>query len=581
MSDSAPQPLSSPRPSRNLGIDLARGIAVVLMIQTHALDGWVTTVDKAEWPYRLTRLFANIPAPLFLLLAGLSVGMQTVSAQRAGTDPASLRASLSKRALEVVGYGYLVSMVYAIIDGQLQPATLLRADILHCIGLSLLLCTQLLVGRSHLTARVVLLALVSVGLGLLSRLLPTLPLPLATPLGLLIDVAPITRFPLFPLCVFVAIGLWLGYTLRPTDWTQSKTLLVLLAMLALTVIAKELTALTLALLGGKLSRAHPAVLWNLCEGTALSLSVLSLSLVFARQLPASLFGFLLRLGRGSLFAYAVHIPLCYSRLAQPVQGKLTMKEAMPLLLGLIALTWLAVRIKDSVQTRLTQRKTASATTIVLLMLASSTALAQPATQKDTVQQSESVALAQELAASGRAPLAYALHPIDSYRAQVTLPDDFSIKSEVERSHQLFLSGQFRESADSYALLLVARPDLTRVLFNIAQGLRRAGDDRFALGFYRRYLQVDPSTPLRAEVEGYIRELATVILARAQAQNRPPTPTPTPIHKRAWFWVTLTAGVAVVATVVGLGITIGTQTQPTTPTDEYLGPFDVMFPRPTP
>ena len=305
--------------------------------------------------------------------------------------------------------------------------------------------------------------------------------------------------------------------------------------------------------------------------------VLSLSLVFARQLPASLFGFLLRLGRGSLFAYAVHIPLCYSRLAQPVQGKLTMKEAMPLLLGLIALTWLAVRIKDSVQTRLTQRKTASATTIVLLMLASSTALAQPATQKDTVQQSESVALAQELAASGRAPLAYALHPIDSYRAQVTLPDDFSIKSEVERSHQLFQSGQFRESADSYALLLVARPDLTRVLFNIAQGLRRAGDDRFALGFYRRYLQVDPSTPLRAEVEGYIRELATVILARAQAQNRPPTP----IHKRAWFWVTLTAGVAVVATVVGLGITIGTQTQPTTPTDEYLGPFDVMFPRPTP
>jgi uncharacterized membrane protein len=578
MSDSSPQQPSSSRPSRNLGIDLARGLAVVLMIQTHALDGWVTTANKAEWPYRLTRLFANIPAPLFLLLAGLSVGMQTLSIQRSGQDPATLRKQLSMRALEVIGYGYLVSFFYAIIDGHLQPATLFRADILHCIGLSLLLCTQLFVGRSHLTVRVLLLALVSVGLGLLSRLLPPLPLPLATLLGLLVDVVPITRFPLFPLCTFVAIGLWLGSTQRPTDWTQSKILLVLLGMLGLTLIAKELTSLTLTMLGGKLSRAHPAVIWNLLEGTALSLSVLSLSLYLALRLPASLYGFLLRLGRGSLFAYAVHIPLCYSRLAQPVQGKLPMKSALPLLLGLIALTWLAVWLKDAVQLRLRNTKATAVTTVALLILASATASAEPQVQKDSVQHSESAALAHELAAAGRFSLAYALNPIDGYRAQVTLPDDFSIKAEVERSHLLFQSGQFRESADSYSLLLVARPDLTRVLFNIAQGLRRAGDDRFALGFYRRYLQVDPSTPLRAEVEGYIRELASLSLARTQAQNHPPTPTP--IHKRAWFWVTLTAGVAVVAAVVGLGITLGTQTQPTTPPDEYLGPFDVMFPRPT-
>lgn len=580
MSDSAPVQQPVPRQSRNLGIDLARGIAVVLMIQTHALDGWVTTIDKASWLYRLTRLFANIPAPLFLLLAGLSVGMQLLGAERTGKNLAALRTQLSLRALEVVGYGYLVSLIYAILDGQLHAATLLRADILHCIGLSLLLCTQLLVGRKHLTARTVLLTLVGIGLGLLQRVLPSLPLPVAALTGLLIDVAPISRFPLFPLCGFVAIGVWLGYALRPTDWTESKSLRVLAGMLVLSLIAKELTSLTLTLLGGRLSRAHPAVLWNICEGLALSLSVLSLSLYLASRFPSSRYGFLLRLGRGSLFAYAVHIPLCYSRLAQPVLGKLTMKVAMPLLIALIALTWLLVWMKDTAQSRIRRKHAAILTATLWLLCSSSSAAAQTDAAGHANRSSDAAALAQELASSSQAALAYALHPIDSYRAQVVLPDDYLVKAEVERSHQLFQSGQFRASAESYARLLVARPDLTRVLFNIAQGLRRAGDDRFALGFYRRYLQVEPSSPLRAEVEGYIRELATVILAKEQALSRPSQPPSQPVYKRAWFWVALTSGVAVVTTAVVLGVTLGNQTTPPTPTDEYLGPFDVMFPQPS-
>lgn len=581
MSDSAPVPSSVSRPSRNLGVDLARGIAVVLMIQTHALDGWVTTADKASWLYRLTRLFANIPAPLFLLLAGLSVGMQALSAERSGKRPATLRSQLSGRALEVVGYGYLVSLIYALIDGQLHAATLLRADILHCIGLSLLLCSQLLVGRSHLTVRVVLLLVVGIGLGLLQRIVPPLPLPLATLIGLLIDVAPISRFPLFPLCGFVAVGVWLGYVLSPTNWTESKSLRVLVVMLVLSYVAKELTALTVTLLGGRLSRAHPAVLWNLCEGLALSLSVLSLSLYLASRFPSSRYDVLLRLGRGSLFAYAVHIPLCYSRLAQPVMGKLTMTVALPLLAALVALTWLLVGMKDSVALRMRSKRAARLGATILLLCASSDSFAQPVAASASVPSGEAATLAQELASTGRAALAYALHPIDGYRTQVVLPDDYSVKAEVDRSHQLFLSGQFRESAESYALLLVARPDLTRVLFNVAQGLRRAGDDRFALGFYRRYLQVEPGTPLRAEVEGYIRELATVILAKEQAKARPLAAPPSPpAYKRAWFWLALTSGVAVVTTAVVLGVTLGTQTPPPTPSDEYLGPFDVMFPRPT-
>ena len=162
----------SPRPARNLGIDLARGLAVVLMIQTHALDGWVSQASKLSGLYRFTRVFSNIPAPLFLLLAGLSLGLQAASAERSGKNLAEVRSGMAHRALEVVGYGYLVSFVYAVLDWRFDPATLLRADILHCIGLSLLVCTYLLVGRSRLGLRVLVIVLGGLALGLTQRWLP-------------------------------------------------------------------------------------------------------------------------------------------------------------------------------------------------------------------------------------------------------------------------------------------------------------------------------------------------------------------------------------------------------------------------
>lgn len=54
----------------------------------------------------------------------------------------------------------------------------------------------------------------------------------------------------------------------------------------------------------------------------------------------------MRLGRGSLLAYALHVPLCYGRLAAPFAGKLEVATATPLLLGLIGLVWLGLWLRD-------------------------------------------------------------------------------------------------------------------------------------------------------------------------------------------------------------------------------------------
>jgi len=601
MADLANAPAIATAPSvrqgRNLGIDLARGLAVVLMIQTHAFDGWVSHADKLSLGYRLSRVFSNIPAPLFLLLAGLSLGLQAASAERSGKDLVKVRAGMARRAIEVVGYGYLVSFVYAVLDWQFHAATLLRADILHCIGMSLLVCTYLLVGRARIVLRVMLLVVLGIGagiaLGLVPRLLTDLPLPVAALLGLVVDVAPITRFPLLPLCGFTVLGALIGMRLRPTEWSVKQHLLLALLAVAAVYPLQELTTLTVQQLGGRLSRSHPAVIWNFLEGTARALAVLTISLATAARLPERSYGWLLRLGRGSLLAYAFHIPLCYGRISQPLWNKLTMLQAAPLVMLLIALTWLAVRLRDGVTERRSPTPPVPTATavLVLLLLLETSAQAQtpplltmpppsPSSQSQDLEQAQDAELsrvADELAHSGRFALANALLPTEQYRSQVVVPPDYSIQREVERCHVRFAASQFRESSDCYALMFAARPELLRVLFNIAQGLRRAGESATALAFYHRYLGADPYGPLRAEVEGYIRELSALLQARAQlGQKSPPTP-PTPVYKRAWFWVTLTTGVALVTTAVVLGVTLGTRTTPPPPTEEVLGPFDVVFP----
>lgn len=352
---SEPGPASGSRGgSRQVGIDLARGLAVLLMIQTHAYDAWVSAADKTSFGYRVSRMLSNIPAPLFLLLAGVGLGLGAqAAARRAAQPPAqgldrSLRRSLARRALEVLGYGYLVSLIYALIDWQFTATTLLRADILHCIGLSLLLCTFAMALRPGVAWRAALI--VAAGLAgclFLGSHLPALPIYAKPLIGLFVDVPGFTRFPLLPLCGFCAIGVAVGplsgVPRRPivyVAWTA-------LALVAVLVFG-ELTAATLRHFGGKLSRSHPAVIWNFFDGTCRALAVLWLGQALGNWVRADALAarWLVQLGRGSLLAYAFHIPFCYSRLASPLAGKLSVATATPLVLGLMGLTFAAVYLRD-------------------------------------------------------------------------------------------------------------------------------------------------------------------------------------------------------------------------------------------
>jgi uncharacterized membrane protein len=232
-----------------------------------------------------------------------------------------------------------------------------RADILHCIGLSLGVSAIFVWGRSLLSLRALVVCAAALLLGLLFyRLRLHIGLPLAIPAALLFDVAPYTRFPLLPLCGFTAIGVAVGTLLGRFSPSRAHSLLLMAAALLLAVVAYFLTQQTLLMLGGSLNRGHPAVVFNFIDGSARALAVLFGCLGFfgaASPGPGKnswVLSAVVRLGRGSLLAYAFHIPFCYSRIAAPIHGRLDMGRATLVLLGLIALTFAIVYTRDRLRT---------------------------------------------------------------------------------------------------------------------------------------------------------------------------------------------------------------------------------------
>ena len=134
----------SPTPSRIRAIDWLRGLAVLLMIQTHALALLRPELrggglfDSLQW-------VDGLVAPAFILAAGFSMALTQVRAASApGAAEARRRRMLRtlRRLAEVLLVGILVNWMWFPIFRQ--PRWTLRMDLLPCIGLSLLLALPIL-----------------------------------------------------------------------------------------------------------------------------------------------------------------------------------------------------------------------------------------------------------------------------------------------------------------------------------------------------------------------------------------------------------------------------------------------------
>lgn len=345
---------------RDWGIDVARGFAVLLMIQTHAYDAWVRVLDRGSWAYRITRELGAIPAPIFVMLAGVGVALGEHAMRGKGALSEGVRRRFVKRGLEVLFYAYVVSAVYALMDGAHGVAEFLRADILHAIALSIVVLSIAVVGRRRrnllCAIAIVITILASIALTRTVRSTAT-SAPVAAVAALFFDVPPYSRFPLFPTVAFAFLGYAVGAVLATHKLSASRTAVIGALAVVVAILANLATkAWVDAVDDGPLSRMHPALVANYIDGSARAIAVIAIAMLVAARMPAALRRACVRLGQGSLFAYAFHIPFCYGRVGRPLLHSMDMRVATLAVLGLMLLTYLAVLLRDLVRERVVRSR---------------------------------------------------------------------------------------------------------------------------------------------------------------------------------------------------------------------------------
>src|SRR5437879_1065523 len=128
------------RKQRLTYIDWMRGLACLLMFQTHCYDSWLSDAARSTKFFSWSQLGGTLPAPLFLFLAGISFALATDKLRQRGVAANEIARSTLRRSAEIFGLGLLFRVQEYLLGQPSAPWTdLLRVDVLTMIGLSMML----------------------------------------------------------------------------------------------------------------------------------------------------------------------------------------------------------------------------------------------------------------------------------------------------------------------------------------------------------------------------------------------------------------------------------------------------------
>ena len=321
-------------PSRLAYIDWIRGLACVLMFQTHCYDSWLSPGARQSRFFMYSQLGGTFPAPLFLFLAGISFALVTEKLRQKNFTPAEIARRTIRRGAEILAFGLLFRLQEFVLGWGWSPWTdLLRVDILNTIGVSMMLmgglCWLVLstAGEGSGAKRRLALAAAFTA-GLISAVTPPLwttwrlrwlPWPLESYIDGVHNLgAPQSwLFPIFPWSGFAFAGLAVGFALQ-SSWVREREARLFLAFGAAGLVVVE---------GARWINSRPwqvyAVddFWHTSPSffmirLGMLLVILAVSYAWCRW-GAGQWGFspLIQLGQASLLVYWVHMEFVYGRLS--------------------------------------------------------------------------------------------------------------------------------------------------------------------------------------------------------------------------------------------------------------------------
>jgi uncharacterized membrane protein len=351
-------------------IDWMRGLACVLMFQTHCYDSWLRGDARKSTFFMWSQLGGTFPAPLFLFLVGISLALVTDKLGQKGMSANQIALITIRRGAEILGLGLLFRLQEFVIAWGWAPWTdLFRVDVLNTIGLSMMLmgafCWVLSFKEvtAHASSQRLLwgvgAAVAGLGISLLTPLIRTTwrPRGLPWPLESYIDGvhnlgAPQPwLFPIFPWTAFAFMGLAVGFLLL-TDLARqhgaATFVLVGLGGGVLIYLARYLDARR---------QLYPVYdFWHTSPNffllrIGMLLIILAASYFWWRWGAGQWeFSPLAQLGQTSLLVYWVHIEFVYGRFSLLAKRGSGIGAAslglLAIFLSMLLLSWLRTRLKE-------------------------------------------------------------------------------------------------------------------------------------------------------------------------------------------------------------------------------------------
>ena len=313
------------KPQRLAYFDWMRGLACVLMFQTHCYDAWLAPAARDSKFFMWSQLVGTLPAPLFLFLTGISAVLLAKKVAGEGT-PALAAGRVVRRGLEIWGLGLLFRLQEYLIAFPWAPWTdLLRVDVLNCIGVSLVLVGLLFYVSPTWPRLATHAALASAAISLLAPLVWThhfslLPWFLESYLNGVHNAGkPLPwLFPIFPWTAFAFSGVVVGRVVLSNAakrFERTRILLIATAGLLVWTVGYAFDHLPISIFPVRVYDFwHTSSNFFLMR-VGILLAILAISEFRCRLRPVFTRGkALVLMGQHSLLVYWVHIEFVYGRL---------------------------------------------------------------------------------------------------------------------------------------------------------------------------------------------------------------------------------------------------------------------------
>jgi uncharacterized membrane protein len=332
-----------------------RGLAILIMIECHTFNSFTRMDLREGGPYILTQFIGGMAAPLFLFMAGMTMGFQMESLER--RDPGRL----SRWLVSLKRAGYILFIAFAfrftnwlfsVPHASLQELT--KVDILNCMGVGMGVLAALAMVRTKERPRAAVAA--GVLIAAISPIMAGLPWN-GTPALLqeyLVPGQARGHFSFFPWVAYIAFGLAVGTIVKRSSEERFDRLMqwsVLIGAIMITS-AQYFSNLPFSFYPHANFWTDSPALISIRVG--ICLLIMAGSYLWTEYCVGARWSWMQALGKNSLMVYWVHVMIVYGAVVRPIKRQLDIPQAtlafaivtaMMVLLTVLWLGWKARRAK--------------------------------------------------------------------------------------------------------------------------------------------------------------------------------------------------------------------------------------------